>query len=63
MKHAHKVNMEFCYTSAASTNIARTIKREQRRLAALKAEQDEAQKMADEEAARKVTAMGKRKQS
>ena len=67
MKHANKVNMEFCYTSAASTNIAKTIRREQRRLEAERLAKEETEREAEEvrlaneaEAAKVVTTMTKR---
>lgn len=50
------LNPSFKYVPAAQTDIRKTIKREQKRLEALK----EAQKAADEEASVKVTTMGKR---
>ena len=37
MKHAHRVNMQFVYVPAASTNVAKTIAKEKKRLAELKA--------------------------
>ena len=55
------LDANFKYVSAAHTDIRKTIKREQKRLDAIRIAAEGAQKKADEEAARVVTKMKDRR--
>ena len=59
MKHANKIDMRFEYTPAASTDIRKSIRREQKRLAEEKAKQEAIAQAEEAERERKVRSIKK----